>query len=46
MNTSFHRPADKWPPLYFLASRGAGGRAVTVFLYVMFWVPMPSSGVA
>lgn len=37
MNTS--RPADKYSPLYFLGSLGAGGLAVTFFMYLMFWVP-------
>lgn len=33
------RPADTYSPLYFLASLGAGGLAVTFFMYLMFWVP-------
>ena len=33
------RPADKYNPLYFLASVGAGGLSVTFFMYLMFWVP-------
>ncbi len=39
MNTQ--RPADKFSPLYFLASVGAGGLTVTFFMYFMFWVPHP-----
>lgn len=39
MNTTHHRPADTWSPLYFLASLGAGGLAVTFFMYLLFWVP-------
>ncbi|MCV6597853.1 MAG: hypothetical protein OIF40_12330 [Mangrovicoccus sp.] len=39
------RPADTWSPLYFLASVGAGGLAVTFFMYLMFWVPHPSQPV-
>lgn len=35
-------PADTWSPLYFLASVGAGGLAVTFFMYLMFWVPHPA----
>ncbi len=35
------RAADKYSPLYFLASVGAGGLAVTFFMYLMFWVPHP-----
>ena len=31
--------AEKYSPLYFLASVGAGGLAVTFFMYLMFWVP-------
>lgn len=33
------RPADRYNPLYFLASVGAGGLSVTFFMYLMFWVP-------
>lgn len=44
MNTS-HRPADTWSPLYFLASLGAGGLAVTFFMFLMFWVPHPGQPV-
>lgn len=36
------RPADTYSPLYFLASLGAGGLAVTFFMYLMFWVPHPN----
>jgi len=39
------RPADSWSPLYFLASLGAGGLAVTFFMYLMFWVPHPGQPV-
>jgi hypothetical protein len=39
------RPADTWSPLYFLASLGAGGLAVTFFMYLMFWVPHPGQPV-
>ena len=35
------RPADHYSPIYFLASLGAGGLAVTFFMYLMFWVPHP-----
>jgi hypothetical protein len=31
-----------WSPLHFLASLGAGGMAVTFFMYLMFWVPHPN----
>ena len=34
-----HRPADSYSPVYFLASLGAGGIAVTFFMFLMFWVP-------
>lgn len=30
---------DRYSPLYFLASVGAGGLTVTFFMYLMFWVP-------
>lgn len=39
MNRDNSRPADTYTPLYFLASLGAGGLAVTFFMYLMFWVP-------
>ena len=45
MHTSDHRPADTWSPLYFLASLGAGGLAVTFFMFLMFWVPHPGQPV-
>ena len=35
------RPADTYVPTYFLASLGAGGIAVTFFMFLMFWVPHP-----
>ncbi|SPF78656.1 hypothetical protein ALP8811_02585 [Aliiroseovarius pelagivivens] len=43
MQTS--RPADKYSPLYFLASVGAGGLSVTFFMYLMFWVNHPGKPV-
>ena len=39
------RPADSYSPLYFLASLGAGGLAVTFFMWLMFWVPHPAQPV-
>ncbi len=36
---NIQRPADKFSPLYFLASVGAGGLTVTFFMYLLFWVP-------
>ena len=39
------RPADSYSPLYFLASLGAGGLAVTFFMWLMFWVPHPDQPV-
>ncbi|MCC1493185.1 hypothetical protein [Cognatishimia sp. F0-27] len=45
MQTTVHRPADTWAPLYFLASLGAGGLSVTFFMYLMFWVPHPGQPV-
>lgn len=35
------RPANKYSPLYFLGSLGAGGLTITFFMYLMFWVPHP-----
>jgi len=43
--THANRPADTYSPLYFLASLGAGGLAVTFFMYLMFWVPHPNAPV-
>lgn len=37
--------AGTWSPLYFLASLGAGGLAVTFFMFLMFWVPHPDQPV-
>lgn len=37
--------AERYSPLYFLASLGAGGLAVTFFMYLMFWVPHPGQPV-
>lgn len=45
MTPSHQRPADTWSPLYFLASLGAGGLAVTFFMFLMFWVPHPGQPV-
>ncbi|MGV6839205.1 MAG: TsoY family (seleno)protein [Planktomarina sp.] len=45
MSVSTNRPADTYAPLYFLASVGAGGLAVTFFMYLMFWVPHPGQPV-
>jgi len=33
--------ANRYSPLYFLASLGAGGLTVTFFMWLMFWVPHP-----
>lgn len=45
MSQTSTRPADTWAPLYFLASLGAGGLAITFFMYLMFWVPHPGQPV-
>lgn len=39
------RPADSYSPLYFLASLGAGGLAVTFFMWLMHWTPHPGKTV-
>lgn len=39
MQLNTNRPADTYVPLYFLSSVGAGGLAVTFFMYLLFWVP-------
>ncbi len=36
---------ERYSPLYFLASLGAGGLATTFFMYLMFWVPHPDQPV-
>lgn len=36
---------NRYSPLYFLASLGAGGLAVTFFMWLMFWVPHPGQPV-
>ncbi len=45
MDRSATRPADSYSPIYFLASLGAGGIAVTFFMFLMFWVPHPGQPV-
>ena len=40
-----NRPADRYSPLYFLASLGAGGLAVTFFMWLYFWIPHPDQPV-
>ena len=45
MATVQTRPADTYAPIYFLASLGAGGLAVTFFMFLMFWVPHPAAPV-
>ncbi|MDO8882363.1 hypothetical protein [Pseudotabrizicola sp.] len=39
------RPADQWSPPYFLSALGAGGIAVTFFLWLYMWVPHPGQPV-
>lgn len=39
------RPSDSYSPLYFLASLGAGGLAVTFFMWLMHWTPHPGQTV-
>lgn len=36
---------NRYTPQYFLAALGAGGIAVTFFLYLMFWIPRPGQTV-
>lgn len=41
-----HSHADaNWSPLYFLASLGLGGTAVSFFIWLMFWVKHPGQPV-
>jgi hypothetical protein len=39
------KPSDTYSPLYFLASVGAGGLAVSFFMWLMFWIPHPGQTV-
>jgi hypothetical protein len=43
--THLPRPSDQWSPPYFLAALGAGGIAVTFFLWLYMWVPHPGQPV-
>ena len=45
MPTETRKPSDTWAPLYFLASVGAGGIAVSFFVWLLFWVPHPGRSV-
>ncbi|SIO52129.1 hypothetical protein SAMN05444722_3029 [Rhodovulum sp. ES.010] len=45
MEPKVSRPADRYSPFYFLASLGAGGLAVTFFMYLFFWVDHPAQPV-
>ncbi len=45
MSIHTSKAADKYVPTYFLGSVGAGGLAVTFFMYLMFWVPHPAKPV-
>ena len=38
---SLPRLGERYSPLYFLAALGAGGLAVSFFMWLMFWVPHP-----
>lgn len=39
------RPADRWVPQYFLSSVGAGGLAISFFIWLYMWVPHPGQQV-
>ena len=45
MSQLHRRPSDSYSPLYFLASLGAGGLAVTFFMWLMHWIPHPGKAV-
>ncbi|MEL6913186.1 MAG: hypothetical protein AAFP13_01665 [Pseudomonadota bacterium] len=45
MQHQLRRAADSRSPLYLLASVGAGGLAVTFFMYLLFWSPHPGQPV-
>ncbi|ERS83369.1 hypothetical protein Q667_19140 [Marinobacter sp. C1S70] len=36
---------SEWSPTYFLAALGAGGLAVSFFMWLMFWLPHPDAPV-
>ncbi|MEZ5534183.1 MAG: hypothetical protein R3F02_01035 [Thiolinea sp.] len=38
-----HKLGDQYSPLYFLSALGAGGLAVTFFMYLMFLTPHPGT---
>ncbi len=45
MSAQTTRPSDSYSPLYFLASLGAGGLAVTFFMWLLHWLPHPGQPV-
>lgn len=45
MSQPISRPSDTYSPLYFLASLGAGGLAVTFFMWLLHWLPHPGQPV-
>lgn len=45
MKNVLNRPADNYSPLYFLASLGSGGLAVTFFMWMADWNPHPDRSV-
>lgn len=45
MSSQLSAAERSYSPLYFLAALGAGGLAVTFFMYLMFWVPHPGQPV-
>jgi len=45
MQSTPARPSDSYSPLYFLAALGAGGLAVSFFMWLMFWIPHPGQPV-
>ena len=45
MTQHANRPSDTYSPLYFLAALGAGGLAVTFFMWLMHWIPHPGQTV-
>ena len=45
MAQSTSSAVTRWSPLYFLSSVGAGGLAISFFMYLLFWVPHPDKSV-
>jgi hypothetical protein len=45
MMSRIAKPSDTWVPQYFLSSVGAGGLAVSFFMWLYMWIPHPGQQV-